>query len=247
MVIRLLQEGGASAASIDMHGHSPLTVYLKGKSAASVMLHVPTTGVFDPIFEALMTAGADVNLLYPEPDFEPAYKGEIKSLMKEHSAKYDESVYKTTILINMVRQLADSGEEEDEARLVANLRGLLQRGAKFNVHDSDGRDAMSYAVLNNNLGLVKFLIANGRLGLLVRDVQDYAGRSAAHLVVNPCKFGSYENVAILEELAAAGHELRCQDSAGKEPIQYAVAQESGTLLRTLAALTSQARYLEQFN
>jgi len=54
----------------------------------------------------------------------------------------------------MVRQLVDSGEEEDEARLVANLRGLLQRGAKFNVHDSDGRDAMSYAVLSNNLGLV---------------------------------------------------------------------------------------------
>lgn len=84
LVIRLLQEGGASAASIDMHGHSPLTVYLKGKFATSVMLHVPTTGVFDPIFEALMTAGADVNLLYPESAFEPAYKGEIKSLMKEH-------------------------------------------------------------------------------------------------------------------------------------------------------------------
>lgn len=146
----------------------------------------------------------------------------------------------------MVRQLADSGEEEDEARLVANLRGLLQRGAKFNVHDSDGRDAMSYAILDNNLGLVKFLIANGQLGLLVRDVQDRAGRSAAHFVVNPCKFGSYENVAILEELAAAGHELRSLDSAGKEPIQYAMDQESGALLGKLAALTSQPRHLEQF-
>jgi ankyrin repeat protein len=146
----------------------------------------------------------------------------------------------------MVRQLADSGEEGAEARLVANLRGLLQHGAKFNVHDSDGRDAMSYAVLNNDLGLVKFLIANGRLGLLVRDVQDRAGRSAAHLVVNPCKFGSYENAAILEELAAAGHELRSQDSAGKEPIQYAMDQESGALLRKLATLTSQPQYLEQF-
>jgi hypothetical protein len=31
-----------------------------------------------------MTAGADVNLLYPESDFAPAYKGEIKSLMKEY-------------------------------------------------------------------------------------------------------------------------------------------------------------------
>ena len=84
LVIRLLQEGGASATAIDMHGQSPLTVYLKGKSATSVMLHVPTTGVFDPIFAALMTAGADVNLLYPESDYGPAYKGEIKSLMKGH-------------------------------------------------------------------------------------------------------------------------------------------------------------------
>jgi hypothetical protein len=66
---------------------------------------------------------------------------------------------------------------------------------------------MAHAVLNNNLGLVKFLIANKSLGLLVRDVQDHAGKSSAHFVVNPCKFGSYENVAILEELAAAGHEL----------------------------------------
>jgi ankyrin repeat protein len=218
-LVDLLIREGASASSIDMHGYSPLTLYLRGKSAASTQLHYPGTGAFDPIFEALANNGADLNLLYPETDFEPAYKEDTQSLQKGTIAdQYDKSVYKTTILINLVRQLAGSGDKQDEERLTASLIGLLQRGARFNISDSDGRDAMAHAILNNNLGLVKFLIANRQLGLLVSNVQDHAGKSSAHFVVNPCKFGSYENVQILEELGAAGHELGCHDSAGKQPI-----------------------------
>jgi hypothetical protein len=62
----------------------------------------------------LTSDGADVNILYPESDFEPAYKLDAGSLFKGPIAdNYDGSVYKTTILINLVRQLADSGDKQE--------------------------------------------------------------------------------------------------------------------------------------
>lgn len=36
----------------------------------------------------------------------------------------------------------------------------MNYGATFNIPDSDGRDAMMYAVINNNENLVKLLIDN---------------------------------------------------------------------------------------
>jgi hypothetical protein len=54
-------------------------------------------GQHDLIFEALAEAGADMNLEYPEEDFDPVYK--------------DGTPCRTTLAINIVRRLARSTDE----------------------------------------------------------------------------------------------------------------------------------------
>lgn len=80
---------------------------------------------------------------------------------------------------------------------------------------------MSYAVISNNLDLVHFLIDNKKQGGLNPAVQDKKGKSSVHFVVNPCNFGSYENVEILLALHSAGYSVNSVDSEGKTPSNYA--------------------------
>lgn len=116
----------------------------------------------------------------------------------------------------MIRQTLTS---KTKTILSQNLQALVQRGAKFDIVDTDGRDVMAHAVMGNSLSVVRFLIANKKVGLLHNS--DKEGKSAAHFVVNPCVFGSYENVKILVELKNAGFPMKNKDSAGKEPLDYA--------------------------
>lgn len=51
--------------------------------------------------------------------------------------------------------------------------------------------------------------------------QDKAGRSAAHYVVNPIAFGTFENLEILKKLHEAGYDLSLKDNQAKAPIWYA--------------------------
>lgn len=48
----------------------------------------------------------------------------------------------------------------------------MRNGAQFNVTDSKGRDVMSYAIENNDLSLVKFLISNKVAYKLLINSQD---------------------------------------------------------------------------
>ena len=123
--------------------------------------------------------------------------------------------------------------------------GLITFGARLDVKDSDGRDVMAHAVMNNNLALTELLINNRQAGDLDPKAQDVAGKSAVHFVVNPRRFGSYENTRILVKLAEAGYDLQARDADGKEPIEYAMEQQSGVLLKKLAQLTSRPALLEQ--
>lgn len=66
-----------------------------------------------------------------------------------------------------------------------------------------------------------------------------------HYVVNPIKFGSYENVEILRDLHKNGFDLSIKDSVGKTPGHYAADQESGVLLKELAKLTGQEGQLSK--
>ena len=74
--------------------------------------------------------------------------------------------YKCTLLINTIRQLSDTDDLEATSMLRSSLLGLMQNKATLNIPDSDGRDAMSYAVMSNNTALVRFLIENRQGGIL---------------------------------------------------------------------------------
>ena len=99
--------------------------------------------------------------------------------------------YYCTPFINLVRR-----NTKNEI-LRNNIIGLIEYGAKLNYVDSDGRDPIMHAIMNNNTMVIKILLENQK-ALNVNPVcQDKIGKSAAHYVVNPVRFGSYENVEIL--------------------------------------------------
>ena len=52
--------------------------------------------------------------------------------------------------------------------------------------------------------------------------QDQDGWSAIHYVVKPFRFGSYENVKILDMLLAHKFKFDLKDKEGKSPIDFAV-------------------------
>ena len=241
-LVELLVGEGADASIIDIYQQSPLTLYMKG-SASRSQIFFSATGKYDRIFALLKQNGADVNQVYPESEFEPAYAKNQSLLLP--GIKYEGKQYRTTMLINTARQLLKSGNAADESTLLDNLQGLLKQGAKLDVSDSDGRDCMAYAIMANSLRLVQFLIKNASVGQLCRDNQDRAGRSSAHFVVNPCNFGSYENVGILRALAEAGHALNLTDASDKGPIDHARSQESGILFKELAKLTGREDLIDE--
>ena len=100
--------------------------------------------------------------------------------------------------------------------------------------DSHGRDALMYAIMHNDLELAKFLINNKDKGL-IRNHTDNEGKNAIHYVVNPAKFGSFENVAMLNALVAVGNffDLNQVDKHGKTPVDYAILQESGKMAEVI--------------
>ena len=50
-----------------------------------------------------------------------------------------------------------------------------------------------YAIMHNDTELVKFIINNQNKGLIQNHL-DQEGKNAIHYVVNPAKYGSFENV-----------------------------------------------------
>jgi ankyrin repeat protein len=51
--------------------------------------------------------------------------------------------------------------------LMPTLEYLMSNGATFNIKDSKGRDVMSYAIENNDLAIVKYLISHASTGKLL--------------------------------------------------------------------------------
>ena len=46
--------------------------------------------------------------------------------------------------------------------LFPTLDYLVKRGATFDIKDNKGRDVMSYAIENNDIAIVKFLLNNAK-------------------------------------------------------------------------------------
>jgi hypothetical protein len=63
-----------------------------------------------------------------------------------------------------------------------------------------------------------------------------AGKSAAHFVINPIEFGSYENLTILNILYQCGFNLNLMDAKGLTPSYYATQQDSGAMLKELGRM-----------
>ena len=105
---------------------------------------------------------------------------------------------------------------------------------------------MCIAIEANNLQLVEMLITNKNKGL-DKKVKDAKGKTAVHYVVNPCKFGSYENTKLLQALANADYPLNINDTYGNAPIDYAMRQKSGKLVNHLSNLIKNSEYIKEFN
>lgn len=102
---------------------------------------------------------------------------------------------------------------------------------------------MIYAIKGNDERLVDVLSQNSEKGELNNALQDRAGKNAAHFVVNPVEFGSYENLQLLEKLHGLRYDLQCKDKQGREPLDYAREQQSGKLRSKLAQLTGRQEEL----
>ena len=66
-------------------------------------------------------------------------------------------------------------------------------------------------------------------------------------MINPIRFGSYENLEILQLLHQYGFNLNLKDAQGLTPSYYATQQESGVMLKELARLTGRQEQLEQIH
>lgn len=98
-----------------MHGNSAITLYLEGEKIKTKVLFNSLVGKYDEIFEMLANHGADMNTVYVEKKFKP---------------EYSKDSYKCVLIINLIRQLAASGFEEQSV-LRQNLLGLMHFGAKL--------------------------------------------------------------------------------------------------------------------
>lgn len=54
-----------------------------------------------------------------------------------------------------------------EMELMPTLEYLMSNGATFDITDSKGRDVLTYAIENNDLAVVKYLISNSSTGKLL--------------------------------------------------------------------------------
>ena len=106
-----------------------------------------------------------MNILFPDNNFKPEYVGSKKvDLLPE--LEYDDKIYQTTPILKVVRSLCHELASSSQRVLQNNLMGLLNHGARFNVLDSENRDAMFYAIQANNEELVDFLLKNQSSGNL---------------------------------------------------------------------------------
>lgn len=184
----LSREDGYQVNEVDDEGHTPLSTFLKGDRVKQYFYN--RINPIHHIFSVLCKYGADVNFVYPEKTFKPGYKQE-----DVDDEDYDpKGQYKTTFLINVIRQCTDPKMK------IENIIGLIENGAKLNRVDSDGKDPIMYTIQQNDIDTLKMFLDNKNQVHVNKECQDKAGKSACHYVVNPVPFGSFENVKILHLL-----------------------------------------------
>jgi ankyrin repeat protein len=158
----------------------------------------------------LIEKGADPNGIYEEPS-------------------YGDETYKCTPVIHAIRH---PSIERDNIKLV--LKDLLGSGADAGIQDSDGRDALTHAVIRNHTNTFNFILDSfgeekKEAVPLKKDSIDSKGKTLIHHIVNPLPFGSYENAEMLKRAIDEGFAAKSRDNDGLTPYDYALKQESGVL------------------
>ena len=92
--------------------------------------------------------------------------------------------------------------------------------------DSTGKDAFFYAAIRNHYNTFDFILdiiekKHNSLDSIVKDSVDKHGKSIIHYIVNPIKFGSYENTELLKKALEVGFKADIKDHRGKTPYDYA--------------------------
>lgn len=97
----LSQEDGYNPNEVDNEGHTPLSLFMEGEKYTSNQFYHPAYK-HENIFYLLCKAGADVNVIYPEPHYKPALKED--DILEEYMDSYDpKGKYHCTPLINLLR------------------------------------------------------------------------------------------------------------------------------------------------
>ena len=139
-----------------------------------------------------------------------------------HDASYSDA--STTLLCHAVRQ--------GNLTLFKNLLDdRRQANALCNTCDGNGMSALAHAIVLNEDQFARLLISHSDMSFC-----DKQGRTLVHLIVQPIKYGSYENVNLLKALAKAGAPLSADDCEKHTPMHYAKLQDSGVMAKALQQL-----------
>lgn len=112
-----------------------------------------------------------------------------------------------------------------ETKLEALFNKLISLGANIMEKDSNGLDILKYAVIENNLELIKFFFLKHKSSLLY-DTIDNEGKSLIHYVISPIRGASYQNAKLLKYLINIGFKYDIKDIFGKTPIDYCIENQN---------------------
>ena len=190
-----------------------------------------------------------------------AIKGEnIKTISKELidmifspqkvSVQYEENLYekgyRITPIIHVVRYILKNNlplKAKDNS-LIGNQRELvhvkilnmlIENKASVMEKDQYGKDALMYAVIENNFELLKHLITKSKANNieLVKNSTDRDGKTLVSYCVAVNDFGSYENEAMLRYLLDNKFDYSLRDVYGSSPVDLAKNQKSKTNIKIL--------------
>lgn len=121
---------------------------------------------------------------------------------------------------------------------LSKIKWYLERGSSINEKDEEGLSTIIYAIRLNSRKLVDFIISHKDFDALLHI--DNNKKTPIHHVVTPLEVGSFENIKILN-LLAAKFNVKDKDGLGREPLFYANHQDSGIMANELIRLGAERK------
>lgn len=109
------------------------------------------------------------------------------------------------------------------------IQPLLDRGARIDLQDVDGRSALARAITLRHFATARALLDNGADA----SGADHGGATALHCVVCATRKTSGDTEALIRRLVASGAVVDCVDCGGATPLYLAVARGYGRVVRLL--------------